>query len=134
MENISLPYHLLFPAVFSFVLLLILIFLRKKAFEKRMVLWVSLLVFFLCYLLICSSAAYDTINIELSASKYDLNKNGLYEQSEQTIEANKILSKISNDTGRNFAAITGFIFALIISIATFLIGSLLQVILKTTKK
>ncbi len=78
-------------------------------------------------------AAYDVINIQIESTKYDLNKNGVYEERELTEEAKHVLSKISNDTGRNFAIVTGFVFALILSITTFLFSSLLDKVLKRNK-
>lgn len=133
MEATSLPYHLLIPAAVSFVLVFLLFFTRKRIFRKRKILWISLLVFFSCYLFICGVAAYDVINIQIESAKYDLNKNGVYEESELTEEAKHVLSKISNDTGRNFAIVTGFVFALILSITTFLFSSLLDKVLKRNK-
>lgn len=94
----------------------------------------ALLTFFSSYTFITASSVYDTIDIELLASKYDLNKNGLYEETELTEEAKKELAKISNDTGRNFSIITGFFFALILSLFVFISSSLLKTVIAKLKK
>ena len=134
MNKLSIPYHLLIPAIISGVLLLLTFLTQRRFFEKRKILWLALLTFFSSYTLITAFSVYDTIDVELSASKFDLNKNGLYEETELTEEAKKALAKISNDTGRNFSIITGFIFTLILSLFVFISGALLKTAIAKLKK
>lgn len=134
MNELSIPYHLLIPAIISGILLLLTLLTQRRFFEKRKILWLALLTFFSSYTFITAFSVYDTIDIELSASKFDLNKNGLYEETELTEEAKKALAKISNDTGRNFSIITGFIFALSLSLFVFISGALLKTAIAKLKK
>ncbi|HEY0262406.1 MAG TPA: hypothetical protein VGB95_05230, partial [Chitinophagales bacterium] len=76
------------------------------------------------YLLIVGSATYDDIYLQWKVNQYDLNKDGLFSGIETTPELNQAMKDLINDTGRNFSFITGFIFALILSIATYFVSKI----------
>ena len=105
--------------------LIVILFNHKKLFGRNKVAWISVTVFLVLYLLIVGRATYDDIHYQFEMNRLDLDKDGLFGQNEMTKEFNNVMSNVSNDTGRNFSFITGFFFALIISIAVYVLGRLL---------
>jgi hypothetical protein len=57
-------------------------------------------------------------------NRYDLNKDGLFNGEEITNEQNLAMQKLINDVGRNFSFVTGFILAVAVSGAVYIIGQL----------
>lgn len=125
MEEITIPYHLVIPSLVCLTGLIVILFKRKKLFGRNKVVWISVTVFLVLYLLIVGGATYDDIHYQFEMNRLDLDKDGLFSQNEMTKEFNNVMSNVSNDTGRNFSFITGFFFALIISIVVYVLGRLL---------
>ncbi len=128
MNEISLPYHLIIPSIISAIALVIIFVKRKKLFAntKWRWIWISLTVFFGVYLLIVGGAAYTDISLELSLRKFDLNGDGFLNRAEITAEQQEVMHKFIADTGRNFSFITGFFFAGIIALFTFMGGKIID--------
>lgn len=124
MNTITIPYHLTIPAIICVIGLGILFFYRKKFFQKNKVFWISVTVFFVLYLLIVASATYDDIYYQCNLNRYDLNKDGIFSGQDITKEQEAAMQRLTNDVGRNFSFIIGFIFALIISSIVYIIGLL----------
>ena len=82
-------------------------------------------VFLVLYSLIVGNATFDAFYYQWDLNRYDLDKDGLFGGTEITEEQNAAMAKLTNDTGRNFAFITGFIFALIISTAVYISGRII---------
>ena len=73
--------------------------------------WNSLILFLGLYLLIVGKATYDTIYYQWDLNRYDLNKDGFFNGIEITNSQKEAMKVLTNDTGRNFSFISGFIFA-----------------------
>ena len=124
MDEITIPYHLVIPGIICIIGLLGILFNRKRLFGKNKILWISVTVFLVLYMLIVGSAAYEGIFYQWDLNHYDLDKDGMFSGVEITDEQNEAMRKLTSDTGRNFSFITGFIFAFIISAFTYIIGIL----------
>ena len=125
MDEITIPYHLATPTIICVVGLLIILIYRKRLFSKSKLFWTSLTVFLVLYLFIVSSATNDDIYYQWDLSRYDLDKDGMFGGEEITKQQEEAMIKLTNDTGRNFSFITGFVFALIISTAVYISGRLI---------
>ncbi len=138
MNEISLPYHLIIPSLISIMILGIIFLKRKKLFAsgKWKWFWISTTVFFGIYLLVVGGATYSDLNAQLTLNEFDLNKDGFFSGEEITLEQKEAMRKLTSDTGRNFAFITGFIFSGIIAFFVFIGGKLIEYInvkkIKTT--
>lgn len=128
MNEVSLPYHLIIPALISILILGIIVLKRKKLFTqgKWKWLWISITVFWGVYFLIVGGATYSDISSELTLQKFDLNGDGFFNGEEITSEQKEAMSKVISDTGRNFLFITGLIFSGTIAIFVFLIGKIIE--------
>jgi hypothetical protein len=124
MDEITINYYLLIPTIISIMALGTIFYFRKKLFSKRKLLWTSLTVFFVVYLFVVGSAIYDDIYYQWNVNRYDLNKDGLFNGEEITNEQNLAMQKLINDVGRNFSFVTGFILAVAVSGAVYIIGQL----------
>jgi hypothetical protein len=124
MDEITIPYHLAIPTIICVVGLGVLLFYRKKLFPKNKVFWGSITVFLVLYLLIVAGATYDDIYYQWDLNRYDLNKDGIFSGQEITQEQKNAMERLTNDVGRNFSFITGFIFTLIISSMVYVVGLL----------
>lgn len=131
MDEITIPYHLATPTTVCVVGLLIILFYRKRLFSKNKLLWASVTVFLVLYLLIVGRATFDAIYYQWDLNRYDLDKDGMFGGIEITDQQNEAMRKLTSDTGRNFSFITGFVFALIISTAVYISG---RVILKLKRQ
>jgi hypothetical protein len=100
----------------------IIIFFSKKIFSKNALFWSSVTVFLVLYLIIVGSATFDAIYYQWDLNRYDLDKDGMFGGIEMTDEQNEAMRKLTNDTGRNFSFITGFVFALVISVVVYGLG------------
>ncbi|MFT4155569.1 hypothetical protein [Parafilimonas sp.] len=124
MNEITIPYHLAIPSIICIVGLLAILFYRNKLFKKNRTFWTAVTVFLVFYLFIVGGATYDDIYYQYEANRLDLNKDGLFSTDEQTAELNEVMKNLTNDVGRNFSFITGFIFAFIISGIVYIFGRL----------
>ncbi|WP_117879350.1 hypothetical protein [Aureibaculum luteum] len=130
MNEITLPYHLIFPSIISILILGIIFVKRKRIFGngKLKLFWISLTVFFLFYLLIVGGATYSNIYAQWNLNKFDLNKDGFFSGIEITLEQNEAMRNLTSDTGRNFSLITGLIFSGIIAFFVLVIGKIAKYI------
>lgn len=126
MNNITIPYHLAIPSIVCIIGLILIIFFRKKLFKTNSALWIAITVFLVLYLFVVGGATYEDICLQFEANRLDLNKDGVYDISEQTNELQKVMGKLTNDVGRNFSFISGFVFAFIISSVVYVFGRLFQ--------
>ena len=126
MNEITIPYHLLIPTIICVFALGAIFYFRKRLFAKNKWLWTSVTVFFIVYLLIVGSAAYDDIYYQWDLNRYDLDKDGMFGKEEMTKEQEAAMQRLTSDTGRNFSFITGLIFATFISTIIFIMGKLMQ--------
>jgi hypothetical protein len=131
MDEITIPYHLATPTIICVVGLLVILFYRKRLFSKNKLLWTSVTIFLVLYLLIVGRATFDAVYYQWDLNRYDLDKDGMFGGTELTDEQNEAMRKLTSDTGRNFSFITGFVFALIISTAVYISG---RVILKLKRQ
>ena len=124
MDEITIPYHLVIPTIICIVGLGTIFFFRKKLFSRNKVLWISVTTFLVFYLLVVAGAAYDDLYCQWDLNRYDLNKDGIFSGQEITEKQKAAMQKLTNDVGRNFSFITGFIFAFIISSVVYVMGLL----------
>jgi hypothetical protein len=122
MEEISIQYHLMLPAIISLVGLLVILFYRKKLFVKNRLFWICITIFLIVYLYFVGTATYESIYFQWDLNKFDLNQDGMFSGDEITTEQKKAMNNLISDTGRNFSFITGFIFSLFISTIVYIIG------------
>jgi hypothetical protein len=122
MEEITIPYHLAAPAIICLIGLGAILLFRKKLFPKNKLFWISITVFLILYFLIVGSAAFDDIYYQWSLNRYDLDRDGVFGGAEITPEQNEAMRMLTNDTGRNFSFITGFVCSLIISTVVYITG------------
>lgn len=126
MEEITIPYHLAIPSVFCIVGLLTIILRRRILFARNKLLWTSITIFLCLYLLVVGTATFDSIYYQWDLNRYDLDKDGMFGGKELTYEQNEAMRKLTNDTGRNFSFITGFIFAFVISTTVYICGVIIK--------
>lgn len=124
MDKITIPYHLAIPTIICIFGLMVILNYRKRLFAKNKLLWTSLTVFFILYHFIVGSATFNDIYCQWDLNRYDLDQNGMFSGAEVTTEQKVAMRKLTNDTGRNFSFITGFIFASIISTGVYVLGRL----------
>ncbi len=131
MKEISLPYHLIIPIIFSALILVIIISLRESLFKtgKLKLFWICLTLFFALYLIILGGATYLDISNKMTLQTFDLNRDGFFSGKEITTEQSAAMRKVTSDTGRNFLFITGLIFSGIIAGLVFGIGRMTQYIM-----
>jgi len=122
LNEITIPYHLAIPAIICLIGLMIIFFYRKKLFSTNKLLWSSLTMFLFLYFLIVGSASFYDIYYQWDLNHFDLDKDGFFSSQEITIEKKAAMQRLTNDVGRNFSFITGFIFALIISAVVYVFG------------
>lgn len=122
MNEITIPYHLVLPAIICLLGLVLILTFRKKLFVKNKILWISVSVFLILYLFIVGSSAYNDIYYQIDLNRYDLDKDGFFSGHEITEAQTKAMWRLTNDVGRNFSFITGFIFAFIISCIVYAVG------------
>ena len=124
MTQITIPYHLIIPAIILILILGILFIKRKSIFgnEKRKWFWISLTIFFLLYFFILGGATYSDIYAQWNLNKFDLNKDGFFSGNEITRDQKEAMRNLTNDTGRNFSFITGLIFSGLIAFFVYAIS------------
>lgn len=132
MNEITIPYHLVLPSIVCLIGLLEITISRRKLLSKNKLLWISIITFLIIYLFIVGTSSYYAIYYQWDLNRYDLDKNGVFNAAEITDAQQIAMSKLITDTGRNFSFITGFIFALIISITVY-ISRRIRLRIKTIK-
>ena len=117
MNEISIPTHLVIPAIVSFGIILIIGLNGKKLIVKssKNLFWISLIVFFAFYGLIVGLAGFTDINYQIELNSFDLNKDGFFSGEELTEEYEAASLRLISDLERNFTVFTG-IFWLAIAI------------------
>lgn len=130
MTEITIPYHLAIPTIFSIIGLFSIAFYNKLIFHKNKWLWKSVTLFFVLYLLIVGNATLRDIYYQWNLNRYDLDKDGMFSGKEITPEQSEAMLKLIRDTGRNFSFITGFIFAAIISTIVYISGLIISALSK----
>ena len=133
MNEITIPYHLVLPSIVCLIGLLAITINRRKLLSKNKLLWISIITFLIIYLFIVGTSSYYAIYYQWDLNRYDLDKNGVFNAAEITDAQQIAMSKLITDTGRNFSFITGFIFALIISITVYIFGRI-RLRIKNNKK
>ncbi len=81
-------------------------------------------VFLAAYLFVVGNATYNDIYYQWDLNRYDLDKDGIFGGQEITKEQEAAMQRLTNDVGRNFSFVTGFIFALLLSGTVYLFGRL----------
>lgn len=87
-------------------------------------------VFLVVYLYIVGSSTYDDIYYQLDLNRYDLDKDGFFSGEEINKEQEAAMNRLTNDVGRNFSFMTGFIFAGFISAIVYIVGRFKSFIIK----
>lgn len=130
MNEISLPYHLIIPALISLLILGVIILKREKLWGngERKWFWISTVVFFGIYLLLVGGAIYADLDAQLTLNEFDLNKDGFFSGEELTPEQKEAMRNLASDTGRNFSFITGLIFSGLIAFLVFIGGKVIEFI------
>jgi hypothetical protein len=127
MNELDIPYHLAIPTFVCIGILLLFFFKRRQlSNSKYKLFWISATVFLTIYSFIVGSAMIDNIRYKRALYKYDLDKDGFFGGKELTPELEAASFRLANDVGRNFSIFTGTIFAGIISIATYILGKIIQ--------
>lgn len=124
MNDISIPVHLLVPTILSIISLIAVIYNRQRIILKtRKDLFTTIIVFISIYLLIVGSTLIADLYYKWDLNQYDLNNNGFFESTNNEINDNQkaALQKVSNDTARNFAFVTGLILSFIISFLLYVV-------------
>jgi hypothetical protein len=134
MDEITIPYHLAIPSILCIIGLLTVLLNRKSLFNKNKLLWTSVTIFLILYLLIVGKATFDGIYYQWDFNRYDLDKDGMFRGTEITTEQNEAMRKLTSDTGRNFSFITGFIFASFISTTFYILARIFLKVKKVTNK
>jgi hypothetical protein len=130
-NDITVHYHLAIPTLISVLALLTIVIFKKRLFSRDKWLWTSLTVFVVVYLFIVGSAMYDDIYYQWDLNRYDLDKDGLFGGEEITKDQEAAMQRLTNDVGRNFSFITGFIFASIVAGAVYIFGRLKSKLIKS---
>jgi hypothetical protein len=124
LNEITIPYHLAIPSLICIIGLVVIFIYRKRLFSKNKLFWTCVTVFLVLYVCIVGGATYYDLFYQWNLNRYDLNKDGMFGVEEMTTEQEEAMRKLTNDTGRNFSFITGFLFAAIISTMVYIIGRL----------
>ncbi|MGC3947589.1 MAG: hypothetical protein QM762_24305 [Chryseolinea sp.] len=130
MRGITIHYHLAIPAVVSILGLVAICWYRKKLFKRYPSLWACIVIFLGLYLFIVGGALYKDIYYQWDLNRYDLDNDGVFGGEEITSEQTAAMNRLTNDVGRNFSFITGFIFALPIASVVFVFGLLISKAIK----
>jgi hypothetical protein len=133
MDEITIPYHLAIPSILCIIGLFIVLLNRKIFFSQNKLLWTSVTIFLILYLLIVGKATFDGIYYQWELNRFDLDKDGLFSGTEITTEQNEAMRNLTSDTGRNFSFLTGFIFASFISTTFYILGRLILKVKKNGK-
>jgi len=120
--SITVPYHLAIAVLIAVSIVLLLVHKRTYFYNhQKKVLWRYLLLLFSLYILIVGKNIFDDLYYQWDLSHYDLDRNGLFNGVEITAAQQKAMTKLVNDTSRNFSFITGFIFSVFFVVLLYLI-------------
>jgi hypothetical protein len=128
MDKITIPFHLAIPTLIGICALLTIFVKRHRLFseQNRKWFWISIIVFFVIYVLIVGSSTIDAIYYQWDLNRYDLDKDGFFGGEELTKEQKDAMFRLTNDVGRNFSFITGIFVSAIISTSVYIMGKLYQ--------
>jgi phosphoglycerol transferase MdoB-like AlkP superfamily enzyme len=122
MIDISIPYHLLIPAIFSILCFVLILIGYKRAFKTtRKRIWISISTFLIIYALIVGSAALTDIKYQKDLNKFDLNNDGFFSENEKTNDQEKAMFRLTNDVGRNFSIFSGAIFSGLLALVMYVV-------------
>jgi len=130
MPLITIPYHLALPCFISLFLILIIWVKQKTLFNRRKWFWISITAFLSTYSFLLISVIYLNNYYYWNLQSFDLDKNGFFSTIERTPEQLKAMTLVASDTARNFAFITGLIYAFIIAIMTYIGGKIFEIFKK----
>lgn len=124
---ISQP-HFYIPICVSIIGITLLIWKRKSFVVAGTKNWwmISLAVFFGLYLIIMLGALHANYSLAHDLQQYDLNGDGIFSGDEITPEQHQAIRKVSSDTARTFAFITGLIFSAFIALSLLIAGKSLE--------
>ncbi len=89
-------------------------FLNQKAYAgKYGVKALAVINFFGMYVILMDLVVSQNHYLDYQLNKFDLNGDGFFGGTEITKEQEETMERVTNDTGRTFAPITGFIFCLL---------------------
>lgn len=136
MNEINYPYHLIIPAIFSLLVLIVVFSFRKHILENKKWkwFWISAIIFFSIYFIIVGIATYSDIDTQIKLNQFDLNKDGFFSKEEMNDNTKKVMQNLIHDTGRNFSFIIGFIFSGIIATIVLIIGSFTEKFVKQKRR
>ncbi|HET7733326.1 MAG TPA: hypothetical protein VFK73_05745 [Paludibacter sp.] len=128
MTEITLPYHLFIPTLICIGILILMIFNYKSLLKNKRYrwLWICFALFLVLYIFIVGSATILDIYYQWDLNRYDSDKDGFFAGEEITQEQQVAMQKLTNDLGRNLTFITGFMFSIIISVAVYISGIILN--------
>lgn len=121
------PLHLIIPALIIICCLGVIFSRRQKLLlgqiDHRWS-WRCLTAFLLIYLVILIFVIYQDISLDLNLKSFDVDENGTFTNDEITPKQQEAMRKVSLDTGRNFAYLTGLLYSAIIVWPVFVFGIL----------
>ena len=88
--------------------------------------------FIVIYLLVVVSVFIYDFYLEYKVSTFDLDGDGFFSNRESTPEYLEYSSRLTNDVGRNFAPITGFVFAFLWTAFFYLLLKVIRFIKRST--
>lgn len=82
---------------------------KLKAFPVKHKFLLAIISFLFLYGYIVASAQIEDYRLDKELQQYDLNGDGMFNSEELTPEAENVMQRVAQDTGRTLAPITGFI-------------------------
>ncbi|WP_188500723.1 hypothetical protein [Pontibacter amylolyticus] len=127
MEPISIPYHLLLPAIACIVFLYLIFIRRKKLFSnsKKRSLWITATILIAFYGLIVGGATFEDVYAQWDVNRYDLNSDGLFSSDEVTEEQEAAMFRLTSDVGRNLSVLTGLISTAVLALPIYILVRLI---------
>ena len=132
MKDIAIPFHLAAPTILCLVGLSMMVFYYKILKMNRLF-RNSLMLFLGLYLLLVGKATYYTIYYQWDLNSYDLNQDGFFNGIEITNSQKEAMRVLTNDSGRNFLFISGFIFAFFSSTIFYVLGLITSKVIRSKK-
>lgn len=110
-----------YAALASFIVLVLVLYIKKYFFSKWYLkpVWITVFSFVLVYFLIVSGSYFQDLYLKWQLSRFDLNHDGMFTDSEITEELKKAVREVSADNARRFAVVTGYLVARVVAIITF---------------
>lgn len=124
MSPVTVPYHFVIPAIICAACLAVILVGRKRLFgrQRGRWFWTSVVVFLSVYLLIVGSATVEDVYAQWDLNRYDLNRDGFFGGAELTKQQADAMARLVNDLGRNLSVFTGLLFALVVSVAFYIVA------------